>query len=163
MEELIGIIAAGASGGIFGVLASVVGAGMKLWNHKQDLEAKKQEWAHEERLIELEMKRDHRKAEYELEIVREAGANQLLVTGIESQGNLEGTSQWVKNIIALVRPFMTVFLWVIAYRMFLDLKAMTIYDPMLVKLTAISFFSASSTTTFWFSDRSITKRIHELF
>lgn len=163
MEDLISVIVASASGGLFGFLGSVVGAAMKLLGKKQEADNQEKLWAHEERLLAIEIDREGRKAEYEMELIREQGANQLLITGIEAGANLEGTSKWVKNVVSLVRPFMTAALWIIAYMMFLDLRSMTIYEPMLVKLTSIAFFSASSTTAYWFSDRTITKRVHEMF
>ena len=74
LAEIFGIGASVASGGLFGLLGSIVGAGSKYLQEKQRQAWQRQKWAYETELLKLQMEAKALETERELAIVSQQGA-----------------------------------------------------------------------------------------
>lgn len=152
-----------ASGGIFGVLGSIVGAFAKYYQTKQEREWQKEKWKHEKDLLELQMRAKAAETEHELAIVSQTGSWAGLAESHRSDQAVGPVHIWVNDVRSLFRPFLTLVLWILAGWVFyhvvigslktwistMDIKEIIRYMVYTV------FFCASSATMWWFGDRAL--------
>lgn len=152
-----------ASGGIFGVLGSLVGAVSKYYQTKQEREWQKEKWKHEKDLLALQMQAKSAETEQELAIVAQTGSWTGLSESHKSDQSIGPVSQWVNNIRSLFRPFLTIALWGLAGWIFYHVaigSLKTWITQMEIKeiikyMVYTVFFCASSATMWWFGDRAL--------
>ena len=170
MEWLDGLLGAGAavaSGGLFGILGSVVGVVAKHYQEKARQAWEQKKWSHEETMHTLQMQANAQKIEGEIAIASSEGAWEGLNTSIEADAvGSKNTSRWVANIKSLFRPFLTLVLWGLAAYVFNRVIDITFQDwlatqdapvvEMINYMVYTIFFTASSATTWWFGDRALT-------
>jgi len=167
LDGLLGVGASVASGGLFGILGSVVGVVAKHYQEKARQAWEQKKWSHEENMHKLQMQAAAAETEQEIAIVSSQGAwNGLSESITADTSGSRGSSQWVTNIKALFRPFLTVVLWVMAawvfnkiidtaFQEWLSTQPENISD-MIHYMVYTVFFTASSATTWWFGDRALT-------
>lgn len=109
------LLAALSSGGLGAIVGGVGGIAEKVWSKKLDTELKMKEWTHIERMHELQMKADAQESAHELLITNAKGDWNALGKSIEADSSIQGTSQWVNNFRALIRPSLTVLVLLMAY------------------------------------------------
>lgn len=176
LGDLLGGAASIASGGLFGLLGSLVGVGAK-WLQERQRQAwerqrqawERQKWDHETRMLELQMQARAAETEQELAIVSQQGAWDGLGASQRADAGLTGSVHtWVNDVRALFRPVLTTGLVVLVYLLFRDLLAAlgdggSILGAVLAEaevkdvIRYIVFsmvFAASTAIVWWFGDRA---------
>lgn len=167
--EWFDLIGNAATGGVLGVVGSIIGGVTKYFQRKQEMEEAGRERAHELAMIEMQMKQGQSETENELKIIEAQVAGQMKAGSYDLGIKHQGVSGWVNNIRSLFRPFLTLTLWVLSMAALL-LVTWPLYSDGagVVILTAAEtvdliryvvqsiVFSASAATLWWFGDRALT-------
>lgn len=169
LSDLLGAGVSVASGGIFGVVGSVLGVVAKHFQEKQRQAWEMKQWSHEESMQRLQMEARAQETEQEIQLADTEGSWAGLSESIRADSRLRPTSGWAVNVKALFRPFLTCVLWALAAWVFLHtLNALTDPEALLVSILSAGeikeiikymvytiFFSASMATAWWFGDRAL--------
>ena len=100
----------GLSGGLFGLLGNVAGKVIGIFETRQAFAQKKEEWGHEERLLDMQMKAKAAETEQELAVTASSGSWGGLGDSLKSEAAIGATYPWVNAVRALVRPALTLSL-----------------------------------------------------
>ena len=73
MADIAGLAASAAGGGIFGLIGSVIGRAAGLVERRQEQVQERARWAHESRLMDLQMQAKRQASEDELRLADVAG------------------------------------------------------------------------------------------
>lgn len=101
---------------------------------------------HEYRLHELNMKARAQESEIEIELASQAGSWKGLEASIKAEASSGRASQWVINLLRLVRPCLTLILWLITAGIFVQTQNQAIAEA--------AVFAATAATLWWFGDRA---------
>ena len=164
LGTILGGVASVASGGIFGVIGSIIGVGAKYLQERQRQKWEEKKWSHEVELQKLNMQARAEETEQELAIVSQQGSWAGLSESIRADASVQNTHVWVNDARALFRLVLTTLLWVLAAIVFFKVIGGTLKDWIdkqatadLVKYMVYTvFFCASSATMWWFGDRALT-------
>ena len=154
-----------ASGGLFGLLGSVVGAGAKWLQAKQEAKREASERAHELKLLDMQMQMGSQETENELEIIQhQADAASYGMPVVTANVHMI-----VNDIRALFRPFLTLSLvgasvWVLLSLLSnlnngILVGALNGGDPaaqLVAYMVNSLFFTTSTAVVWWFGDRALT-------
>jgi len=110
--------------------------------HKQE----QARWGHEYKLYELNMQARHQETELEIALTAQQGSWKGLEASIKAEAAIGKASLWVINVLRLVRPSITILLWVIATLIFFQTRDSAIIDA--------AVFAATAATLWWFGDRA---------
>lgn len=146
MADLLNLGLNAASGGIFGIAGTILGRVAGYFEQKQYMKHEIARWGHEYKLHELNMRARAQETELELDILQEQGSWQGLAASIEADGKNGSASQWVINILRLVRPCLTFLLWLITGWIY--------YLEPSAGMTEAVTFAATAATLWWFGDRA---------
>ncbi|CAM3801476.1 hypothetical protein [Litorimonas haliclonae] len=135
-----------AAGGLFGIVGTALGRIAGYFEQKQQHVQERARWGHEYKLHELNMAARHQETELELALSAQQGSWAGLEASIKAEAALGKASQWVINILRLVRPAITLILWCITAAIFLITKESAI--------TEAAVFAATAATLWWFGDRA---------
>ena len=135
-----------AAGGLFGIVGTVLGRFAGYFERKQEHVQERARWGHEYKLHELNMAARHQETELELALSAQQGSWAGLEASIKAEAALGKASQWVINILRLVRPAITFVLWCITAAIFLITQESAI--------TEAAVFAATAATLWWFGDRA---------
>jgi hypothetical protein len=135
-----------AAGGLFGIFGTALGRIANYFESKQAFLQEQARWGHEYRLHELNMKARHQETELELALTAQQGSWKGLETSIKAEAALGKASRWVINLLRLVRPSLTLILWMITGMIFVITK-----DAAIIEATV---FAATAATLWWFGDRA---------
>lgn len=166
--EFLGTLLNVGSGGIAGLAGSVIGTVAKIFQAKQERAARKDEWQHELKLIEMQMQQAAGETENELKITTAATEAKIREGSYRLPVTVSNVSTWVNNIRALFRPFLTLTLDLAAVAVLLiiiwDLDggriavALSSDSPIAELITYMVhslFFTSSAATAWWFGDRAL--------
>lgn len=164
LGSLLGGAVSVASGGIFGVLGSVIGVGAKWLQERQRQKWEEKKWSHEIALQELNMQARAQETEQELAIVSQEGSWQGLSESVRADAAVQNTHKWVNDVRALFRLILTAGLWILAAVVFYKIVGGSLTEWIdrqtsteLVRYMVYTvFFCASSATMWWFGDRALT-------
>ena len=146
MADLITLGLDAVAGGLFGLVGTAFGRVAGFFEKRDAYAQEKARWGHEYRLHELNMIAQEQESKIELELAAQAGSWAGLEASIEADASLGKASQWVINILRLVRPFLTIVLWLIAISIFLQTQ-----NP---EIAEAAVFAATAATLWWFGDRA---------
>ncbi len=146
MAEIVGLGLDAAAGGIFGIIGSALGRIAGYFERKQSMAHEEKRWGHELQLHELQMKAHKQETEMEYAIEAQKGSWRGLEASLMADASTGKASQWVVNILRLVRPGLTMLLWVITAWIF------SITNDTSVVNSAV--FAATAATLWWFGDRA---------
>jgi len=135
-----------AAGGLFGIIGSTLGRFAGYFEQRQQYVQERARWGHEYKLHELNMQSRHQETELELALTAQQGSWTGLEASLKAEAALGKASQWVINILRLVRPAITLLLWIITTMIFLKTEDRAIVDAAL--------FAATAATLWWFGDRA---------
>jgi len=135
-----------AAGGLFGIVGTALGRFAGYFEQKQQNVQERARWGHEYKLHELNMAAQHQETELELALSAQQGSWAGLEASIKAEAALGKASQWVINILRLVRPAITFILWLITAAIFLITQESAI--------TEAAVFAATAATLWWFGDRA---------
>jgi hypothetical protein len=163
LNELLGVGVSAASGGVFGLLASVVGVFAKSKQEKQRQSWEEKKWEYEVKLLEMQAKAANEETERELAVSSQEGSYNGLQMSINSDTAISNTHKWVQDVRALFRPFLTVGLWASTIYIFTRITNMPVEslnpaeaDELISYMVVSVVFSCTTATAWWFGDRALT-------
>lgn len=146
MASLLGLGMDAAAGGAFGLIGTALGRVAGFFERKQSFAQEQARWGHELRLHELQMQARSQETEMELALAAQSGSWRGLEASIKADAAIGKASQWVINILRLVRPVLTLILWFITAGIFVITKEGAIIEA--------AVFAATAATLWWFGDRA---------
>ena len=138
-------------GGLFGLLGNVASKVIGLYEAKQAFAQKKEEWTHEERLLDMQMKAKAAETEQELAVTASSGSWTGLTESLKAETAIGSTYAWVNAVRALVRPALTLGLGTFLCAAFF---AMPDGDPTRAAVSESLVFAAVTAVVWWFGDRA---------
>lgn len=149
MEEIIGVTASAAGGGLFGLFGTALGRLAGFFERRQTIAHEERRWGHEVKLLELQHSAAAQETEAELAIARTEGSWAGLEASLAAESAIASSYRWVDAIRALTRPFLTLLLWGITTAIWFsaDLAGRS-------SITETATFAATAATLWWFGDRS---------
>ena len=170
-ETLLGGAATVASGGLFGLAGSLIGAGVKYLDKKQQLAEAREERKHELELLALSMEQQDKETENELKIIEANAQSEIRTGSYQMPVSVNNVHMWVNDVRALFRPILTILLnigcGVVCVYLFHSLGDSTNkLSQILLQESPASqlvtyminslMFVATSATMWWFGDRALT-------
>ena len=146
MADILGLGLDAATGGVFGILGTVLGRAANLFERKLAFQQEQARWQHEYKLHELQMKSREQETELEIALAAQAGSWKGLEESIKAEASIGRASLWVINVLRLVRPMLTLLLWAITAWIFHVTQNGAIVEA--------AIFAASAATLWWFGDRA---------
>lgn len=146
LETGAGLALDAAAGGVFGLIGTALGRIGGFFERKQAFAQEQARWSHELKLHELNMAARSQETEHELSLLAQSGSWRGLEASIRAEAAIGKASLWVVNLLRLVRPSLTLLLWLITGWIF----AMT-QDGAIVEAAV---FAATAATLWWFGDRA---------
>ena len=163
LSTIVSLGTSAASGGLLGIVGSLVGVFAKSRQAKIEHERRKDEYAHELALQRLQIEKGDRETENELAITREGAIGETKTASyrLDLGGN---TSQWVRDLRGLFRLFLTLWLWLmlpitlwLLHRLLGSEEfALVVTIELVVYMVQSLVFAASTATLWWFGDRAFT-------
>jgi hypothetical protein len=151
LSTLIGPSASALSGGLFGLLGNVASKIIGIFEAKQAFTQKKEEWGHEERLLDMQTKAKAAESEQQLAAAASSGSWSGLGESLKSETAIGATYPWVNAIRALTRPGLTLGLTSFLCAAFF---AMTPGDIDRAYVADSLVFAAVTSIVWWFGDRA---------
>lgn len=142
-----------ATGGLFGIVGTALGRFASYFERKQAFLQEQRRWAHEYKLHELNMQARAQETEMELALAAQAGSWAGLEASIQADAAIGQASLWVINILRLVRPVLTLLLWLITGWIFSRTQNGAIVEA--------AVFAATAATLWWFGDRAPKNTAHK--
>jgi hypothetical protein len=149
--DLGSILDSSLTGGLFGLLGNVTNKVIGIFTAKQEFSQKKEEWGHEERLLDMQMKAKAAETEQELAVTASSGSWSGLSESLKAETAIGASYAWVNAVRALVRPALTLGLGGFLCAAFFALA------PGDASRSAISdslVFAAVTAIVWWFGDRA---------
>ena len=167
--SLLGAGASVASGGLFGLVGSLIGVGTKYLQQRQANAQKDKDWMHEIELRKLDMEQGDRETENELAIAQSEGSWQGLEASYKTVVSASSVHTIVNDIRSLFRPVLTLSLIVLSALLFwwvwsgiteangnvLKLFSETDIKDIIRYMIYSVFFSTSTAIVWWFGDRAM--------
>ena len=145
------LIGSAFGGGLFGLIGNVASKVIGLYEAKQTFAQKKEEWGHEERLLDMQVKARATETEQELAVTAASGSWGGLAESLKAETAIGATYPWVNAVRALVRPALTLSLGGFLCAAFF---AMPVGDPGRAAVTDSLVFAAVTAIVWWFGDRA---------
>lgn len=135
-----------AAGGLFGLVGTAMGRVAGFFERKQAFGQEQARWSHELKLHELTMQANAQETEAELALVAQTGSWKGLEASILADAAIGEGSRWVVNTLRLVRPVLTLLLWLITAFIFAQTGDGSVIEA--------AVFAATAATLWWFGDRA---------
>ncbi len=149
MEDIIGIAASSASGGILGILGTALGRFARYFERRQDLAHERLRWGHEIELLSLQTAASQAETEVEAAIAESQARWQGLQTSLRAEAELVASYRWVDALRGLTRPALTLLLWCITTLVWFGAEG-----DLQARLIETVTFAATAATLWWFGDRA---------
>jgi len=146
MASIFGLGLDAAAGGVFGIVGTALGRVAGFFERKQTFKHERERWQHEYKLHELQMMADVQETEMEIALTAQRGSWQGLEASIKADAAIGQASKWVINVLRLVRPTLTLLLWLITGWIFAETQNGSIAEA--------AVFAATAATLWWFGDRA---------
>ena len=149
MEEIAGLTASAAGGGIFGLVGTALGRLAGYFETRQNQRHERERWGHEARLAEMRQAARIAETEAERELAETSGRWAGLKASMQAEAAIGESYPFVNAVRGLTRPALTLLLWLIAGGIWLGA------DPGgRTSITETATFAATAATLWWFGDRS---------
>jgi hypothetical protein len=163
MDGLLGLGASAATGGLFGVVGAAIGRVAGVLEQRETFRQERARWEHEEKLQELDLKAAAAQAESERAAIAARGSYAGLEASIAADARApEAGYKWVEAVRSLVRPVLTVLLWLVYLAVFFAMRDESAAPgpgdetlaPLADYFVANVAFAATAATLWWFGDRA---------
>lgn len=168
-SDIIGAVAGGATGGIFGLLGAILGAGAKYLQERQRQQWQRAVWAQEAELQRLQMQAKADENEQRIALAATEGSWAGLTASLEAEPPASAVHRWVNDARSLFRPLLTLALFVLTYAIWRDLLdavagegavLAAILDDAAIKsilgyIVTSVIFAATTAGVWWFGDRAM--------
>jgi hypothetical protein len=141
MADIFGLGLDAVAGGLFGIFGTALGRVAGYFERNQTFKQEQARWLHE-----LNMKAKSQETEMEIALTAQAGSWRGLQASILADATIGKASQWVVNILRLVRPTLTLLLWLITAWIFMKTQNGAVVEA--------AVFAATAATLWWFGDRA---------
>lgn len=148
MDDMIGLTASAAGGGVFGLIGTALGRVAGFFERRQAHAQERARWAHEVQLTELQMRARAEETEAELALADAAGRWDGLKASMAAEAAIGASYPWVNAVRGLTRPALTLLLWLIAGSIYLGTDAAG-----RLAIVETATFAATAATLWWFGDR----------
>ncbi|MEO0881531.1 MAG: hypothetical protein AAFY34_02250 [Pseudomonadota bacterium] len=148
MENVLGVAASAASGGLFGLIGTALGRVATFFERRQEHAHEQARWAHEGELLKLQMQANREETEAEIALAETAGSWDGLRASMAAEAAIGASYPWVNAVRGLTRPTLTFLLWAIAGAIYVGADA----DGRNA-ITETATFAATAATLWWFGDR----------
>jgi hypothetical protein len=145
------VISTALGGGLFGILGNVSSKVIGLFEAKQAFAQKKEEWSHEERLLDMQTRAHAAESEQALAVTASSGSWSGLAESLKSETAVGASYAWVNAVRALVRPALTLGLGGFLCAAFF---AMAPGETARTEITDSLVFAAVTAIAWWFGDRA---------
>ncbi|MGB3456968.1 MAG: hypothetical protein WBG08_07680 [Litorimonas sp.] len=135
-----------AAGGLFGLIGTALGRVAGFFERRLIFEQERARWAHELQLHDLNQRARAQESEFELALAAQRGSWRGLEASILAEASLGEASRWVFNLLRLVRPVLTITLWLMTAYIFARTQDSGVVDA--------TVFAATAATLWWFGDRA---------
>jgi len=149
MDDVLGIAASAAGGGLFGLLGTALGRVAGFFEKRQTIAHEERRWAHETTLLERQREAAAQATEAALAMTRTEGSWSGLQASLAAEAAIGDSYKWVNAARALTRPVLTLLLWGIASTIWFSAD-LAERDSIIETVT----FAATAATLWWFGDRS---------
>ena len=149
MEDIIGISASAAGGGVFGLMGTTLGRVAGFFEKRQSIAHEERRWSHEAALLELQQQAEADAAEAALLKARADGSWRGLSSSLHADAAIGESYAWVNAVRALTRPVLTITLWGIATIIWFSADASE-----RATIVETATFAATAATLWWFGDRA---------
>ncbi len=146
MDAILGLGLDAAAGGVFGLVGTALGRIAGFFERKQSFKQEQARWNHELELHKLQMQARSQETEMELALAAQQGSWRGLQASIDAEAKIGQASLWVINLLRLVRPVLTLLLWLITGWIFSVTQNGSIVEA--------AVFAATAATLWWFGDRA---------
>ncbi len=146
MANILGLGLDAAAGGVFGIVGTALGRVAGFFERKQTFKHEVQRWSHEYKLHELQRAANAQETEMEIALTAQQGSWKGLEASIKADAAIGKASKWVINVLRLVRPVLTILLWLITAWIFAVTQESAIVEA--------AVFAATAATLWWFGDRA---------
>ncbi len=146
MDAILGLGLDAAAGGVFGLVGTALGRIAGFFERKQSFKQEQARWSHELELHKLQMQARSQETEMELALAAQQGSWRGLQASIDAEAKIGQASLWVINLLRLVRPALTLLLWLITGWIFSVTQNGSIVEA--------AVFAATAATLWWFGDRA---------
>lgn len=143
------LLDSGLTGGVFGLLGNVAGKVLGLFEAKQAFAQKKEEWGHEERVLDMQAKAKAAETEQTLAVTAASGSWGGLSESLKAESAIGDSYAWVNAVRALVRPALTLSL-----SSFLCLAFFATDGAARSAISESLVFAAVTAIVWWFGDRA---------
>ena len=150
MDEIIGVVASAAGGGLTGIIGSTLGRLAQYFERKQVLAHERLRWGHEIELQTLQLSASQAETEAELAHTTERGRWSGLQASLAAEAEIAASYRWVEAVRGLTRPFLTLLLWIIVAGLWIG-AGQDQHGQIIDTVT----FAATAATLWWFGDRAI--------
>ena len=148
MADIAGLAGSAAGGGIFGLIGTIIGRAAGYFEQRQHQAHERARWAHEGKLLELQMQAHREETEAEERLAETAGSWQGLTASLQAEAAIGASYAWVNAVRALTRPVLTFLLWLITWLVFVGSEAAARGE-----IVETATFAATAATLWWFGDR----------
>ena len=149
MEEVAGLAASAAGGGLFGLIGTALGRVAGFFEARQAQAHERARWGHETKLLELQHAARAAETEAELALADASGSWAGLTASMQAEAAIGVSYPWVNAVRGLTRPVLTLLLWLIAGGIWLGSE-----PGARASITETATFAATAATLWWFGDRS---------
>jgi hypothetical protein len=147
------LLDSGLTGGLFGLLGNVASKVLGIFETREAFAQKKEEWGHEERLLDMQMKAKAAETEQELAVTAASGSWTGLGESLKAEAAIGTTYPWVNAVRALVRPALTLGLGG-----FLCAAFFATSGAVRSEISDSLVFAAVTAVVWWFGDRAPAKK-----
>lgn len=137
------------SGGLFGLLGNVAGKVVGIFESREAFTQKKEEWGHDERMLDMQVKAKAAESEQALAATASSGSWSGLGESLKAEVALGASYGWVNAVRALVRPALTLGLGG-----FLCAAFFATSGPAREAISNSLIFAAVTAIVWWFGDRA---------
>ncbi|MEL6688488.1 MAG: hypothetical protein AAFP97_12835 [Pseudomonadota bacterium] len=135
-----------AAGGLFGLVGTTLGRVAGYFERRQTFMQEQARWSHELKLHELQQQARAQETEAEIALAAQMGSWAGLDASMKADAALGEASRWVIDTLRLVRPVLTLLLWIITAGIFLFTQDSAVIEA--------AVFAATAATLWWFGDRA---------
>lgn len=146
MADIISLGLDAVAGGVFGIIGTALGRVAGIFERRDKQAHERAKWLHEYKLHALNIKARAQESEFEMAMAAQAGSWAGLEASIKAETSIGVASKWVINVLRLVRPALTILLWLITAGIFLQTQNEAIAEA--------AVFAATAATLWWFGDRA---------
>jgi hypothetical protein len=131
-------------GGVTGLFGTLVGRVASIFEKKQERAFILEKYQLDAKLRSIE-------TEKQLELTYLNTSQKSLQASYKHDSSIIVKSEWINNIRALVRPVLTLLLWLLVAAIFFNLEAVDDEKGLIVETV---IYAATTATVWWFGDRS---------